>query len=48
MISIQYTADTVLPEMMMDKEHGYDSWVLEKVTSTIRCVDSGRNRLDRA
>ncbi|MBS4097339.1 MAG: type II toxin-antitoxin system Phd/YefM family antitoxin [Sulfuricella sp.] len=45
MISIQDAADTVLPEMMMDKEPGYDAWVLEKVTSTMRRVDSGKSAL---
>lgn len=45
MISIQDAADTVLPEMMMDKETGYDAWVLEKVSNTMRCVDSGETAL---
>lgn len=45
MISIQDAADTVLPEMMMDKEPGYDAWVLEKVTGTMRRVDSGESSL---
>lgn len=45
MISIQDAADTVLPEMMMDKEPGYDAWVLEKVTGTMRRVDSGEAAL---
>ena len=45
MISIQDAVATVLPEMMMDKEPGYDAWVLEKVTSTMRRVDSGETAL---
>ena len=45
MISIQDAADTVLPEMMMDKEPGYDAWLLDKVTSTMRRVDSGETGL---
>lgn len=45
MISIQDAADTVLPEMMMDKEPGYEAWLLEKVTSTLRRVDSGETAL---
>lgn len=43
MISIQDAADTVLPEMMMDKEPGHDAWLLEKVSNTIRRVDSGES-----
>ena len=31
--------------MMMDNEHGYDAWVFEKVTSTMRHVDSGETAL---
>jgi prevent-host-death family protein len=45
MISIQDAADTVLPEMMMDKEPGYGAWLLDKVTSTMRRVDSGETAL---
>jgi len=45
MISIQDAADTVLPEMMMDKEPGYEAWLLDKVTSTMRGVDSGETAL---
>ena len=45
MISMQDAADTILPEMMMDKEPGYDAWVLDKVTSTMRRVDSGEAAL---
>lgn len=45
MISIQDAADTVLPEMMMDKEPGYEAWLLDKVTRTMRRVDSGEATL---
>lgn len=45
MISIQDAADTILPEMMMDKEPEYDAWVLEKVTNTLRRIDSGETAL---
>ena len=45
MISIQDAADTVLPEMMMDKEPGYEAWLLDKVTRTMRRVDSGETAL---
>ncbi len=40
MISIEDAADTLLPEMLLDKEPGYDGWLFEKVTGTIRRVDS--------
>lgn len=30
---------------MMDKEPGYDAWLLDKVTSTLRRVDSGETAL---
>lgn len=43
MMSIRDAADLVAPEMMMDKEPGYDNWVFEKVTSTIRRLDSGES-----
>jgi prevent-host-death family protein len=45
MLSIQDAADTVFPEMMMDKEPEYDSWVREKVTNTMRRIDSGKTAL---
>ncbi len=40
MISIEDAAETLLPEMLLDKEPGYDGWLFEKVTGTIRRVDS--------
>ena len=45
MISIEDAADTLLPEMLLDKEPGYDGWLFEKVTGTIRRVDSGETTL---
>lgn len=45
MISIEDAADTLLPEMLLDKEPGYDGWLFEKVTGTIRRVDSGETEL---
>jgi len=44
-VSIQDAADTVLPEMMMDKEPGHEAWLLEKVTSTMHRVDTGKSKL---
>ena len=45
MISIEDAAETLLPEMLLDKEPGYDGWLFEKVTGTIRRVDSGETEL---
>ena len=45
MISIEDAADTLLPEMLLDKEPGYDGWLFEKVTGTVRRVDSGETEL---
>ena len=45
MISIEDAADTLLPEILLDKEPGYDGWLFEKVTGTIRRVDSGETEL---
>ena len=45
MISIEDAADTLLPEMLLDKEPGYDGWLFEKVTGTVRRVDSGETTL---
>ena len=42
MISIEDAADTVLPEMLLDKEPGYDGWLFEKVTATMLRVDAGQ------
>jgi prevent-host-death family protein len=41
MISMEDAADTVLPEMLVDKEPDHDSWLLEKVSATMRLVDNG-------
>ena len=45
MISNEDAADTLLPEMLLDKEPGYDGWLFEKVTGTVRRVDSGETEL---
>lgn len=45
MISIEDAADTLLPEMLLDKEPDYDGWLFEKVSSTIRRVDDGETEL---
>lgn len=41
MISIEDAADTVLPDFLLDKEPGYDGWLFEKVSSTIKKVEAG-------
>lgn len=45
MISIEDAADTVLPELLLDKEPGYDGWLFEKVTRTMGRVDAGETEL---
>ena len=41
MISIEDAAETLIPEMLMAKEAGYDQWLAAKVGATLTCVDSG-------
>lgn len=41
MISIEDAAETLLPELLLDKEPGYDGWLFEKVGATLRRVESG-------
>lgn len=45
MISIEDAADTLLPELLLDKEPGYDGWLFEKLTSTMARVESGETKL---
>lgn len=45
MISIEDAADTLLPEMLLDKEPGYDGWLFEKVAATMRRIDEGTTEL---
>lgn len=45
MISIEDAADTVLPEMLLDKEAGYDGWLFDKVSTTLARVDAGDTEL---
>jgi hypothetical protein len=35
MLSIQDAADTLVPEMFMEKEAGYDDWFAAKVNKTL-------------
>lgn len=41
MISIEDAADTLIPEMFMEKEAGYDEWLSAKVGATMERVGSG-------
>lgn len=43
MISIEDAAGTILPEFLLDKEPGYDGWLFDKVTATIRGLDAGES-----
>jgi prevent-host-death family protein len=44
MISIHDATDTVLSELI-DKEDGYDAWLLEKITHTMNRVTGGNGIL---
>lgn len=45
MISIEDAAGTLIQELIMEKEPGYDEWLFGKVTGTMRRVDSGETGL---
>jgi prevent-host-death family protein len=45
MISIEDAADTLIPEMFMEKEPGYEAWLAAKVGSTLARVDAGATSL---
>lgn len=45
MISIEDAADTLIQELIMEKEPGYDEWLFGKVTRTMQQVDSGKTGL---
>ena len=45
MISIEDAADSLLPELFMDKGHGYDKWLKGKVTKTLARVDARKAEL---
>lgn len=45
MISIEDAVDTLIPEMFMDKETGYDEWLTAKVTNTLKRVESSSTTL---
>ncbi len=43
MISIDDAAATLIPEMFMEKEAGYDEWFQAKVSRTMESVKSGKS-----
>jgi prevent-host-death family protein len=45
MISIQDAADTLIPEMFMEKEEGYDDWFTAKVTASLSDLKAGKAQL---
>lgn len=45
MISIEDAADTLLPEMLLDREADYDGWLFEKLVATMKQVDEGKSEL---
>ena len=45
MISIEDAADTLLPELLLDTEPGYDGWPFNKVSATLDRVESGVAKL---
>ena len=45
MISIEDTADTLIPAMFMEKEPGYEEWLASKVGSPLARVDAGATAL---
>ena len=42
MISIQDASDTLIPEMFMQKEAGYDEWFQAKVGRTLEAFKAGK------
>ena len=45
MISIKDAADTLIPELFMEKEDGYDEWFTAKVTSSLEILKAGTSTL---
>lgn len=41
MLSMQDAADTLIPEMFMDKESGYDEWFAARVSERLAGYDAG-------
>lgn len=47
MISIEDAADTLIPEMFMEQEPGYEEWLAAKVGSTLKRIEAGVAPLHR-
>jgi prevent-host-death family protein len=45
LISIEDAANTLIPEMFMEKEAGYDDWLASKVGSTVTRVKANATTL---
>ena len=45
MIAIEDAAETLLPEFLLDKEPGYDGWLFEKVSATMRRIETGQTQI---
>lgn len=45
MISIEDAADTLIPEMFMEKKPGYEEWLTAKLNHTLTRVDAGTTPL---
>ena len=45
MISMKDAADTLIPELFMEKEEGYDEWFTAKVTSSLEILKAGTTTL---
>lgn len=45
MISIKDASDTLIPELFMEKEDGYDEWFVAKVTRSLEAVKAGTTPL---
>jgi prevent-host-death family protein len=45
MLSIEDAADTLIPEMFMEKEAGYDEWFQAKVAKSLEAFTSGKTKL---
>lgn len=45
MLSIEDAADTLIPEMFMAKEAGYDEWFQAKVAKTLDAFTSGKTQV---
>jgi prevent-host-death family protein len=45
MISIKDASETLIPELFMEKEDGYDEWFVAKVTRSLEAVKAGTTPL---